>query len=193
MRGEPDGSIRLLDLHLARLQHGCSSVDFPLDMADLHAAIAANPWTCLSRVRLTVDITGRIEISVQPLPDNPPVWHVAISSHRLNSADPWLRIKSSQRPVYDAARRDMDGNIHEVLLLNEHGEICEGSITNLFVCRGDEFLTPPVRCGLLPGVLRQSLLRRGLVREAVLRPEDLQAGFYVGNALRGLIAAKLHS
>ena len=53
-------------------------------------------------------------------------------------------------------------------------------------------LTPPLACGLLPGVLRARLLREGRAREAVLRPADLAARrLFVGNSLRGLIPARL--
>jgi branched-subunit amino acid aminotransferase/4-amino-4-deoxychorismate lyase len=45
---------------------------------------------------------------------------------------------------------------------------------------------------LLPGVLRDGLLRRGLAREAVLWPADLDRGaLMVGNSLRGLRPARL--
>ena len=53
-------------------------------------------------------------------------------------------------------------------------------------------LTPPLTSGLLPGVLRQSLLDQGAAREAVLLPGDLERGdLFMGNALRGLIPARL--
>ena len=52
-------------------------------------------------------------------------------------------------------------------------------------------LTPPLARGLLPGVLRGRLLDEGHAREADLRAEDLAAGFLIGNALRGLIRARL--
>jgi 4-amino-4-deoxychorismate lyase len=46
--------------------------------------------------------------------------------------------------------------------------------------------TPPLACGLLPGVLRSDL---GCTEE-VLRAEDLpEVRLWVGNALRGLIPA----
>ena len=48
------------------------------------------------------------------------------------------------------------------MLLNERGEVCEGTITSVFVDIGDgALLTPPLRCGLLPGVLRGEMLDAG--------------------------------
>ncbi|MBL7372835.1 hypothetical protein INQ23_26340, partial [Escherichia coli] len=43
--------------------------------------------------------------------------------------------------------------------------------------------------GLLPGVLRAELIETGRAVEGDLMPADLAGGFYVGNALRGLVSA----
>jgi len=40
-------------------------------------------------------------------------------------------------------------------------------------------------------VLRRSLIEEGKAREAELTLEDLSGGFFIGNALRGLIPAVL--
>jgi para-aminobenzoate synthetase/4-amino-4-deoxychorismate lyase len=40
-------------------------------------------------------------------------------------------------------------------------------------------------------VLRGKLIEEGKAREAELRLEDLAGTFYIGNAVRGLIAARL--
>ena len=66
-------------------------------------------------------------------------------------------------------------------------EVCEGTITNVFVEKDGVLITPPLTCGLLPGVLRQELLENGEAKEAVLTLDDLKKGFYLGNSLRGLI------
>jgi len=43
----------------------------------------------------------------------------------------------------------------------------------------------------LPGVLRRTLIEEGRAREAELRLEDLEDGFFIGNGLRGLMRAQL--
>ena len=48
-----------------------------------------------------------------------------------------------------------------MLLLNERGEVCEGTITNVFIDIGEPVLvTPALDCGLLPGVLRGEMIDR---------------------------------
>ena len=50
-------------------------------------------------------------------------------------------------------------------MANERGEICEGTITNIFADFGDGVLmTPRLDCGLLPGVLRCYYIRQVVVR-----------------------------
>lgn len=193
MRAEPDGSVRLWHLHRARLRRDCAAVGFPLDETALIQVIGGIGCAeTARRVRLTVDAAGNIALTQAPLPPNPPRWRVALSAVILNSADPWLRIKTSHRIAYDAARQQMPEGCDEVILLNEMGAVCEGTITTLFLRRGDRLLTPPLRCGLLPGVLRQSLLDTGQAIESMIDPGELQgAKLFCGNALRGLIPARL--
>ena len=54
----------------------------------------------------------------------------------------------------------------EAILLRDDGLLTEGSFTNLFVERGGKMLTPPLHLGLLPGVLRRSLIEEGRAEEA---------------------------
>ncbi|WP_378945923.1 aminotransferase class IV [Paracoccus sp. R86501] len=192
MRAEPDGTIRRWPLHLARLERSCAAVGFPLNADEANAAVANLPQGQALRVRLVVDGSGAINLTHASAPEAPSEWRVAISAERLQAGDPWLGIKSSARGVYDAARAAMPAVADEVILLNDQGQVCEGSITNLFLLRAGKMLTPPVACGLLPGVLRAELLASGMAREAVLMPKDLSNGrLFCGNALRGLIPARL--
>ena len=75
--------------------------------------------------------------------------------------------------------------------MREDGLVTEGSYTSVFVERDGMLLTPPTELGLLPGILRGELLAEGRAREAELTLADLANGFFIGNALRGLIPARL--
>jgi 4-amino-4-deoxychorismate lyase len=80
--------------------------------------------------------------------------------------------------------------LDEVLLQNGAGEVCDGTITTVFFDAGQGLRTPPLRCGLLPGVLREEMLETGQAQEGVLRAGDLpQVRLWVGNSLRGLTPA----
>ena len=148
------------------------------------------------RVRLELFPDGRIDVQTAAFtllaPDA--TWRLKIAETRLASADPLLRHKTSHRSVYATARAEFPASeADEVLLLNERGDLCEGTITTLFLDDGSGILkTPPLTAGLLAGVLRAELLESGKAVEAVLRPDDLSEGeIFVGNSLRGLIRAQL--
>jgi para-aminobenzoate synthetase / 4-amino-4-deoxychorismate lyase len=95
--------------------------------------------------------------------------------------------KTSDRTLYDDAR----GANEEVVFERPDGRLTEGSFTSLFVEREGRLLTPPAARGLLPGVLRQRLIDEGRAVEQDLVAADLRDGFLLGNALRGLIRARL--
>ncbi|MDX3976607.1 MAG: aminotransferase class IV [Shinella sp.] len=149
-------------------------------------------------LRIRLELFANARIDVQTAPFTPlaadTIWRLKIATTRLASTDPLLRHKTSRRAAYTAARAEFPTTeAEEVLLLNERGELCEGTITSLFLDDGTGILkTPPLASGLLAGVLRQELLESGKAVERVLRPEDLTRGtIFVGNSLRGLIRGSL--
>lgn len=174
-----------LDLHRARMAAGAASLGWGFDAAGFDRAVQVDSSAGL-RLRLTLDAAGHFETTQGPLPDSRSDWRLSLAEARLSSTDPWLRVKTTRRAAYDAARAALPAGIDEVIFQNERGEVCDGSITTLFFDRGQGMRTPPVSSGLLPGVLRAELA----CPEEVLLAEDLpDARLWVGNALRGLIPA----
>lgn len=179
-----------LDRHLARLARSAARLGWPAPQGAAEALRAACPADP-ARMRLTLDASGRITVTSGPLAPGRPVWRLDLSPTRLDAGDPWLRLKTSRRALYDAERAALPDGIDERIFLNQRGELCEGTITNLFFDLGQGLTTPPLSSGLLPGILREELLARGRCREAVLSEADLpRARLWVGNSLRGLIPAE---
>jgi branched-subunit amino acid aminotransferase/4-amino-4-deoxychorismate lyase len=121
---------------------------------------------------------------------------LSISKNPLHQGVQEMRYKVSARDFYDSERTRIrrETGADEVLFVNPEGVLCEGSFTSLFVRHDDHLWTPDISAGLLPGILRDSLLQSGEAEEAVLRPKDLIGEvIYVGNSLRGLMRAKLIS
>lgn len=181
--------LRRLPLHLARLSASAARLGWGCDPAAAEAALRAALPKTPARMRLTLDATGRIEVQAAALPAAKPLWQIGLSAQSLRSDDPWLGLKTTRRPAYDAARAELPAHLDEVILANERGEVCDGSITTVFFDRGQGLRTPPLSCGLLPGVLRADLA----LPEEILRLEDLpEVQLWVGNSLRGLIPAHFH-
>lgn len=178
------------------LWDGRAAPRWPLHLARLRRSVGLLGWTCPpvaphgpdhpARLRLTLDGDGHVAWETAPLPPARPEWRVALAKDRLSASDPWLQVKSTRRALYDQCRAALPGDIDEVIFQNERGEVCEGTITNVFFDRGDGMRTPPLASGLLPGVLRSELA----CPEEILRTDDLnRVRLWVGNALRGLIPA----
>ncbi len=174
-----------LDLHAARMAAGAAALGWGFDRAGFLRACKVDPAQGL-RLRVTLDANGLFEAAQAVLPDSAPVWRLGLAPVRLASADPWLRIKSTRRAAYDAARAGLPAGVDEMIFANERGEVCDGTITTVFFDRGQGMRTPPLTSGLLPGVLRAGM---GCAEEVLLAKDLSQVRLWVGNALRGLIPA----
>ncbi|EBA15859.1 hypothetical protein RSK20926_14549 [Roseobacter sp. SK209-2-6] len=147
------------------------------------------------RCRLTLAANGEVGLTTAPLAPASRRWNVSLAKQRVRSDDPWLRHKTTKRGLYDQVRASLPLGVDELLFLNERDEVCEGTITNLFVTlQNGQRVTPPLTSGLLPGVLRQCLLDQGELVEQVVTKQDLRQarGISLGNSLRGEIPSELH-
>ena len=190
-----DGYV-LLPQHLQRLADSASYFGFRVDRATVEAALASADaaFAAPRRVRLLLDASGapRIESAPLSLPPAPPPFHVQWASHPMRSADVLLYHKTTDRHAYDAARASCPG-ADDALLWNERGELTESTIANVAVRLGDAWYTPPLGCGLLPGVMRAQLLGEGRIRERTIRREELARGAELAlfNSVRGWWPARL--
>ncbi len=197
LRWEPDRGFLRLERHLRRLRDSAQALGFAHDERTVQIALDGCAGGQPLRVRLTLDCAGVTSATAAPFEPLAPdaVWTLRVAWARLDSADPLLRHKTTRRALYEAARSEFSREAaDEVLLVNERGEVCEGTITSVFADMGDGMLrTPPLSSGLLDGVLRGEMIDEGRAREAVLTPDDLRRAraIYVGNSLRGLIPARL--
>ena len=190
-RWEPEAGFVNLDRHLARMARSAEVLGF--DYEDLWAlyVIQASGHVPL-RCRLTLGDDG-FAFSSAPLGKTPEFWRVAISEVRLPSADALLLHKTTRRDLYNRAREKRPDGIDEALMLNERGEVCEGTITNVFVTLEDgQVVTPPLSSGLLPGIQREIAVENGAL-EAVVTVDMLKTAkaIHMGNSLRGMIPVEL--
>jgi len=197
MRWEPGTGFLHIEQHIRRLNRSADALGFRAAPPDLMEQLEASALgEAPLRVRLVMSFRGKVEITTTPFTPltEDTVWRLRIARQRLASDDAFLRHKTSRREIYETARAEFPvRKADEVLLLNEHGEICEGTITNVFVEQADgSLITPPISCGLLPGILRADLIRTGRAKSGLVKPEDLAGrNLFVGNSLRGLIRAEL--
>jgi para-aminobenzoate synthetase/4-amino-4-deoxychorismate lyase len=192
MAFDPQHGMELLERHLARMKASAAAFGYKFDRHGARNELQAATFALRvpSRVRLVLAPSGAIAIETGRMPPVPttPV-DVAIVPLPVDPGDYRLRHKTSDRGFYDAARAA--AGVFEVIFADPNGSLTEGSFTSLFVERDGVLVTPTLGAGLLPGVLRAELLEAGRAVEGVVTADDLRGGFWIGNALRGLIAARL--
>lgn len=184
-----DGFVEL-ERHLSRMKASADALGFAFNRHDCRNDLQASTFRLTSdaRVRLMLAPSGALAIEVRALPERPaePV-DVALAALPGAASDPRLLHKTSDRSFLDDARRR--AGTFEVVFVTPEGLLTEGSFTSIFVPRDGRLVTP--RGGsLLPGILRGRLIDEGEAVEGDLRPGDLDGGFFIGNSLRGLIAAR---
>jgi para-aminobenzoate synthetase/4-amino-4-deoxychorismate lyase len=190
-----DTGVGLLELHLERVKASADELGFAFDRHAVRNAIQALCFEAdgAATLRLVIGRSGAYSLELSPPPKPLPAPAIcAVLSLPVDEGDWRLRHKTSDRGFYAAGLEAAQGvGAHEALFLRDDGLVTEGCFTNLFVERDGKLLTPPATLGLLPGVLRRSLIEESRAVEAELRLEDLAGGFLIGNARRGLISARL--
>jgi para-aminobenzoate synthetase/4-amino-4-deoxychorismate lyase len=184
----------LRDRHLDRLTRTAAALGFRCRAAEvverlekLHVELAGRG---AHRIRVLLDASG--EISIESAPAPPPREHpllVSLSEKRIDSANPFLRWKTTFRAPYEAGRREARRRgLDEVLFLNERGELTEGAISNVFLRLDGRWCTPPLSSGVLPGIGRELELESDRKpEERILYASDLTRAERVclTNAVRG--------
>ena len=206
----PERGYLFLDEHLQRLEDSASYFLFSWDPAAVRERLLAE-GRCFNgqcmRVRCRLAKDGVISLSSMPC--DPPadlrlplqaavetLPRIGFSATRTEAQSPWLYHKTTQRTLYDrelaAARQN---GLFDVCFCNGAGEVTEGCITNIILLKGGIYYTPPVRCGLLAGVMRGRLLRdrqRPLL-ERIVTMEDVKAAdaLFLCNSVRGVVQVRL--
>lgn len=97
-----------------------------------------------------------------------------LSSVRRNSGSPLSRLKSTCYLDNVLARSEaLAAGCDEAVLLNEEDCIAEGSMTNIFLVRSGELITPSIESGVLPGITREAVLE--IARTLNIKTSERQA------------------
>lgn len=210
-----NGILHRLQGHLQRMQRSAAYFDFPFNEQKIRTflqdlvqqfqppsgsrtlvepgAEREGTGTGLFKVRVLLSREGELQGSIEPVrPVQEPVV-VALARERVDSSEIWLYHKTTNRSLYSAAQEVCrEQRVFDLIFRNERDELTEGSISNLFIRIDDEWLTPQLGSGLLPGVMRKFLVETLPAREAVLDLEDLRQAsqILVSNSVQGAVECK---
>ena len=181
--------------HKARMMKSAKALGYPFSPAQYDALIdGIKAKETSQHIRITLSAEGDLNLSQKDFVslDRP---KIMVSPHKLSKQVQYSKHKISRRNFYDKERERLKAltGIDEVIFLNESGKLCEGSFTSIFIEKDGKLLTPALKTGILPGVLRAELLRSKKARTADLTEDDLLGAknIYIGNSMRGLMPAAL--
>lgn len=168
-----DGHPFFLEDHLARLRAGARALSIPWPpspdpgdaLRELVGAVRAErPEERRLALRITlsrgVERRPSLVVTARRVEDPPPEGvRVAVAARRQLSGDPLRSVKSTSRLAYVLAREEARrAGAWEALIVNQEGDVAEGSVSNLFAVRGGELSTPSTGRGCLPGIVREKIL-----------------------------------
>lgn len=120
---------------------------------------------------------------------------VRMADEPTHAEDVFRSHQTTCRKMYDRllplARSE---GLDDLLFCNHHGELTEGAAHSVFIKHGNALLTPPLRCGVLPGVYRRFVLESyPRVQEEVLRTSDLLKAdaVYLTSSLAGMFPVEV--
>lgn len=174
-----EGIPELWDRHMRRLRQGCERLDIPLPDMELLRTEAEQLCTGARQAVLKLIITcgsggrgyrrpqhpqpTRI-VSLHPWPDHPRSWRhegvaVRVCRHRLSVNPALAGIKHLNRLDQVMARGEWnDSTIAEGLMLDPSDRVVEGTMSNLFLVRDGQLITPDLSRVGIGGVMRGLLI-----------------------------------
>ena len=196
-----DGVPFVLERHLERLRESAEALGIDIDVSTetlterIHATLE-DAGNAESSIRVVISAgVGAIDyrtgsarkptvvIIVRPLPDYPESLYCEgakaafATVMRASTGNLSPRIKSSNLlNNMMALRQAHDKGAYEALLLNARGEVCEGSMSNVFLVRDGVITTPPA---LIRATRRHHARARDrdcASKQHRVRREDLHAG-----------------
>jgi len=213
MLWQPEGGYWLLDAHMKRLESSAKFFKFSFDAAIIKKRLIEEESQFADqnqRVRFVLKKDGRVSLSVSPC-NPPPVTTLAVepqveknddlqlvdfSEMIMNTDSPWCFHKTTMRDLYNSEyKKAQQQGLFELLFCNHDGQVTEGCISNVIIYHEGRYLTPPVECGLLAGVMRDKLLADQSVDlvEGILTRDMVASAeaIFICNSVRGIIRVRL--
>lgn len=208
------GELEFLEAHLARLMLGCERLNIPfqdieklkLELVTLCTQLAEDSVVkiILSRgsggrgYKAPADAEPTRIISSHPMPDYPASCeqgvNVRLCEQRLGINPTLAGIKHLNRLEQVLARSEWDDElIREGLMLDIHDRLIEGTMSNVFVVKDKELLTPTIIDNGIAGIMRAEIINLAremdiTVTETVLDLEQLYQAdeVFLTNSIIGL-------
>lgn len=154
----------LLSAHVQRLNNGLNTLGINKAITEIEIYAGMEKMNCRNCVlkimvsdRNTIFTTREI---LYKSSDYEQGFSLGLSEVRRNAYSNLTYVKSFNY-VENIIERDkiIDKGYNEALFLNTQGFISEGAVSNIFFIQNGMVFTPKLKCGLLPGIIRNFLIK----------------------------------
>lgn len=187
------------DAHLRRLEKALAFLQIPLP-SQVKTAVYQYSRSLPGRQAVKLLISSRnMCFTHRPNPYTKAAYTKGFAAQRAtvcrNETSPFVFHKTANYgdSILEKRRARRQG-FDEPFFFNTRGQLAEGATTNIFLVKNDRLVTPPVPCGLLPGIVRAYLCRRFPVTEQVVTEQDLPTftECFVTNSLLGIMGVRTY-
>ncbi len=186
----------LLKYHIDRIKKSAQYFDFHFSEQKMLDYLVKLKFRLLKtnqdyyRVRILLSTDGKFYVThkvTNKLSKTGSIQKIVLSKYTADIKNVFLYHKTTQRRYYNLGYFD-------VLFSNNIGQITETSRGNIFIKSGKYYYTPPIKCGLLPGVYREYFIKtsKNVIEKPLLLKDLVNADkVFVTNSVIGLKQVEL--
>lgn len=188
-----NGEVTFLSDHIRRMKQAADYFLFIFDESKIkkkiHSALKELDKEKVYKLKILLSKSGKVQLQTQEFIQRKSLVKVILSKNRVSSSNKFQYFKTTNRKLYDEEFNKYKAKgFFDVIYLNEHDDVAEGSITNIFIRKGEVIVTPSLQCGILPGIYRQYFIRtHSEIKEKRISLDDLISAdeIIMTNSLRG--------
>lgn len=189
-----NGKIENLTAHIKRLENSAKYFGFNYNLENILTKINQTKSSDRLRIRLAINQLGIISLKtskIEPIASN----KICLSDITIDCDNIFLNHKTSKREIYNSEyQKYSELGFLDVIFTNKEGFVTEGSRHNIFIQNQQlEFITPPIKDGLLPGTMRETVINSHNVTVKSITIDDLTnaKAIFLSNAINGLVEVTL--
>ena len=187
-----DGKLQFWQAHMLRLQRGCAALKLicpDFDVLQMEAnRLCQNDASGTLKIVITRGIGQRGYRAVdtqpsrivsfyprqQPLKGEPRVIRLRLCEQHLGINPSLAGIKHLNRLEQVLARAEWEDDFDEGVMLDVEGKVIEGTMSNLFLVKDGELITPELtRCGVA-GIMRDQIIQKASTLKIPTHIRDVQ-------------------
>lgn len=177
-----NGKMKYKTLHMNRFKNSAKELGFKFNQNILKIKPKKN-----GILRILLSKEGVFETQYLPL-DKIKTNKIIVSKTPVNSKETMLQHKTTHRPWYEKSLKKIkNGEIFDEIFLNEKEEITEGTRSNIILQIDSKLYTPPVKCGLLNGVMRQKMSNKLIEKKLYINDLKRAEKVFCINSIRGIV------